>query len=75
MVFCPLQNIDFLEGAHPIAAELRVVFCPIQFAPVKCARLEELSPPPAVSIEPCASSFVVVTWGVGQIVAGMLISG
>ena len=22
MVFCPLQNIGFLEGAHPIAAEL-----------------------------------------------------
>jgi len=28
VVFCPLQNIGFLEGAHPIAAELtgRVVF-------------------------------------------------
>ena len=24
MVFCPLQNIGLLEGAHPIAAELVV---------------------------------------------------
>jgi len=22
VVFCPLRNIGFLEGAHPIAAEL-----------------------------------------------------
>ena len=28
MVLCPLQNIGVLEGAHPIAAELRKpMFC------------------------------------------------
>jgi len=32
VVFCPLQNIGFLEGTHPIAAEFgTVVFCPLHY--------------------------------------------